>query len=242
MKAINNDIEVEEDEHCEVEKILKHRKRNKTLQYLVKWKDSDEQTWEPDYHFDTTEIIDDYWKEINKTKPNQVLLCLTNISKALRIISSNITFFLLFMCILCVIDTQIIKERVKFCDIQNREIWDLPESCVNTEIKPEYFNDEYFILSKITNEFDTLGTVCSKKLIRTSAYVNFFGSQTIRQTEEIIVVSKSECDKMRISKSCDKIEVTKMKCQDDYCESTFVPKIRFTWLTPTYNFYHKCVI
>ncbi len=44
---------IDEDEHCEVECILKHRIRNNQLQYLVKWKDTDEQTWEPEYHFDT---------------------------------------------------------------------------------------------------------------------------------------------------------------------------------------------
>jgi hypothetical protein len=64
---------------------------------LVKWKESDEQTWEPEYHFDTTEIIDEYWNEINKRKPDQVFFCLADISKAFRLLSGHSTQSLFIM-------------------------------------------------------------------------------------------------------------------------------------------------
>ena len=65
LKKVPNDVELEDDlEHCEVDCILNHRTRNKQLQYLVKWRDTDEQTWEPEYHFDTKECIEEYWQKL----------------------------------------------------------------------------------------------------------------------------------------------------------------------------------
>jgi len=147
LKPVNNEIDLEEEEHCEVEKILKHRTRNKTLQYLVKWMNSDEQTWEPEYHFDTREVIDEYWESINKPKPNSALFCLNKFKQALSLFALSPTIFLLLFCV-CSIDAHTIKGNFKLCDITSKENWDLPESCSISNQKPQVQNNNYYVISK----------------------------------------------------------------------------------------------
>lgn len=109
LKKVPNDIEIEDElEHCEVDCSLRHRTRNKQLQYLVKWKDSEEQTLEPKYHFDTTECIDEYWQKVNQNKNNKALLYLTTLSRIFKIVAQNpIMLSLFLLCIICVADSQI---------------------------------------------------------------------------------------------------------------------------------------
>lgn len=52
----------------EVEKILDHKIMNGRISYFVKWKgyEDDENTWEPEEHFNQTECIEDYWNSSNR--------------------------------------------------------------------------------------------------------------------------------------------------------------------------------
>ncbi len=60
---INYDAGSVDVEKYEDECIWHSRKRNGKLEYLVKWKHFPESdnTWELDYHFDTSECIEEYW-------------------------------------------------------------------------------------------------------------------------------------------------------------------------------------
>lgn len=51
----------------EVEKLLKHRKRNKKLQFLVRWKhfSSCHDSWEKEENLECPEILNEYMKENN---------------------------------------------------------------------------------------------------------------------------------------------------------------------------------
>ena len=65
LSTIPTDNEI----HYEVESILQHKKTNTGFEYLVKWKgynNPNDLTWEPDYNFDSNEIINSYWKICNQ--------------------------------------------------------------------------------------------------------------------------------------------------------------------------------
>jgi hypothetical protein len=62
-------IPTENKVHYEVESILQHKTTNTGFEYLVKWKgynNPNDLTWEPDYNFDSNEIISEYWKIRNQ--------------------------------------------------------------------------------------------------------------------------------------------------------------------------------
>ena len=78
LKVVNLEEEVTQEEdpdaHVEVEKILDHRMRKGRIEYFVKWanQDDEENSWEPEAHFDTTECIEDYWNSLaTPIVPNQ---------------------------------------------------------------------------------------------------------------------------------------------------------------------------
>jgi hypothetical protein len=60
--------QIPSNETYEVEKILDHRIINGRIMYFVKWKgyEEDENTWEPEEHFQQTQCIEDYWNSTNK--------------------------------------------------------------------------------------------------------------------------------------------------------------------------------
>src|SRR6202000_2685884 len=51
-----------------VEKVLDHRKIGNKIQYLVKWQGypDEDNTWEPESHFETIECIEEYWANKNR--------------------------------------------------------------------------------------------------------------------------------------------------------------------------------
>jgi hypothetical protein len=56
-------------ETYEVESIRDHRQRNGRIEYFVKWKDypPEENTWEPEAHFDHLEPLETYWRTRNES-------------------------------------------------------------------------------------------------------------------------------------------------------------------------------
>lgn len=65
LDIAEDDEQMQEDDTYEVEKILKHRKKGRQTEYLVKWKGYDETTWEPLNKFNNTECIDEYWDQLS---------------------------------------------------------------------------------------------------------------------------------------------------------------------------------
>ena len=63
-----------------------------------------------------------------------------------------------------------------------------------------YSHNLYHIVSRKTNEFDGRGTVCSKKVIKIQTHMNFIGAKSLIKTEEIIDLSKADCEYMSITK------------------------------------------
>ena len=56
------------DNNFEVETIIRHRGNTHNREYFVKWKNYDQShnSWEPAAHFDSPEIIQEYWKKYRK--------------------------------------------------------------------------------------------------------------------------------------------------------------------------------
>ena len=137
---------------------MRHRYKNKQLQYLVQWKDLDEITWEPEYHFDTQEVIDEYWQSINKKRPNSSTIALVLFLNAFKLVKNSPLMLLAILGFLCLASGQSITDDFKLCDIKNRQVWSLPNSCKQEIIEMPRLNNNYHVLSKTMNEFDGLGT------------------------------------------------------------------------------------
>jgi len=63
---ITEDDKMEEDNTYEVEEILRHRRKGRHTEFLVKWKGYTDTTWETEDNFYNTECIDNYWSKINE--------------------------------------------------------------------------------------------------------------------------------------------------------------------------------
>ena len=240
LKNVPKDIELEEEEHMEVEKIIAHRSRNNQLQYLTLWKDTQEQSWEPEYNFDTTEVIDEYWaKQPDKLKP-QVQSVLLSISKAFKLLTlciglNPLLFFLLFCVTMCA--SFEVSDTFKLCDISSPEVWNFQGSCEQSTMFNIKSNDFYHILAKRNNEFDGWATECSKKIIKVHAYRTFLFSDFFTKNEAVVTMTPEECELMRITKKCDNVP---MNCSGDFCESTQEPKIDFAWLQDNIQTWSEC--
>ena len=103
----------------EVEKIIDHRTRNGKIEYFVKWKSfsDDENTWEPETHFNTTECIEEYWKTKNKPAViNYARRTIPNIlSKSILLMMMIFTFFD-NSCATTIIDT------FKYCEVYDNKV------------------------------------------------------------------------------------------------------------------------
>jgi len=239
LKKIPNEIELEEEEHLEVESLLNHRTKNGELQYLTLWKDG-EQSWEPEYHFDTTEVIEDYWSNIRNKSNSKPLNNLLLVAKAFRLLglsSASVTVLSIFFLISLAVG-QTINENFKFCDVQSREVWNLPTSCQIESILLPKQNNNFFILSKAHNEFDALATVCAMKHIQVTTFKGFLMQESFSKSETIRNLNAYECELMNKYKKCGEERV--MTCVDSYCESTDSPNIEYIWLqTKSYN-WNEC--
>jgi hypothetical protein len=65
LEIADEDDKMEDGSTYEVEKILKHRKKGRHTEYLIKWKGYEDTTWETTDKFNDTECIDDYLDKIS---------------------------------------------------------------------------------------------------------------------------------------------------------------------------------
>ena len=58
-------------------------------------------------------------------------------------------------------------------------------------------------------------------------YLSIFGGKSFSKSEQIVVVSREECNEMERSNICmsDNNRI-KMSCENDLCESTSIPEVR----------------
>ena len=150
LKKLPEDIEEDDpDAHVEVEKILKHRKRAKKYEYLVKWKNQQdsENTWEPESSFDTIQCIEEYWSSINKTPK-------TNLASAMfGSILQTVTALLIFSALIPGSEGILINDSFKFCEIHdNKMIWSMPESCHTEQVPLDNTREQYYALTRMQNE------------------------------------------------------------------------------------------
>jgi hypothetical protein len=135
-----------EDEHCEVERILKHRRSNETkkFKYFVKWKDlpDEENSWVNESDFDTVVILNKYWKTVNtSTKQVSLLQSFTPL---------HMLMFTLLCLILCCNSStakSIFNEELPFCDMaKTPTLIDVVRSChyskSSAQSRPPFFTKE----------------------------------------------------------------------------------------------------
>lgn len=68
IKIVPNEVEDDEGSDYEVEQILNHREVNGKMEYLIKWKGYDEETWEPEQNLHDDDTKKRYWDIVDEVK------------------------------------------------------------------------------------------------------------------------------------------------------------------------------
>ena len=99
--------------------------------------------------------------------------------------------------------------------MKSREVWNLPTSCQIESISLPKQNNNFFILSKAHNEFDSIATVCAMKHIQVTTFKGFLLQESFSKSETIRNLNAYECELMNKYKKCG--EEIVMTCVDSYC-------------------------
>ena len=236
LKVIEVNKDLENEKHFEVEAIRDVRKRRNKYEYLVKWKDYPENdcTWEPEEHFDTTEIIEEFWA--NKHSINMTYTPMNWLWKSIFM------FMIIFSCINNSTAFKV-KDKFKYCEVHGtKAIWDMPESCAKP-IQIDAGKKEIFhIISKKSNEIEGKGWKCFKKYIRVETYKTFWGTETDNSLNPIEVIdslTREDCIEMVHTRKCEKI---RMNCDNNYCVTDEKPNLKYNWLQTNKYEYVYCEI
>ena len=238
LKKVAHDL-IEEDAnaHVEVEKILGHRKRKNRFEYLVKWakQPESENSWEPEGHFDTVEIIEEYWGSINKTPT--ATLASTKFSALINTVSA----LLIISATLGSSNAIRVKDNFRFCEIHdNKAIWALPESCAVQDIPMETVSSNYYVLSKLTNEVDGRGWFCSVTHRFASTHMSWgLTEQIFGQYQEHRELTKEDCAEMVRTKKC---KQNSMTCANEYCSSEIKPDFVYSFFKTSGYEWDECEI
>ena len=228
LKLVPEDIEEDDDEaHVEVDHIVKHRKYNRKLEFLVKWKDrpESENSWVSEADFDTVQCIEEYWSRINKAPAANLAF------KKLKSFINVINLAMIMSTIIPNTEAIKINDNFKFCEIHdNKAVWDIPESCRsgNTLENPHHSKSTYYVLNKRSNEVAGKGWYCTATKRIVTSYQSFFGQNEISRNDRTsLELTREDCRDMVNSKTCNnKI----MKCYGDYCVSEKTHEIKYSWL------------
>ena len=238
----NNELDEVDEDVLEIEYIIAHRIKKKQIEYLVKYKDDEIPVWEPDHAFDTLEIIEQYWNDLNNNnekdenkQTNETINFIHLYFRAAKIINRNMLILIIFMMCICssIGNNNIIKSKFKLCDINNKQILDIHNSCKNENIISKQLNANYFILSKSNNEFDTISKICTIIKQSVSTYNSLLFNKLTTKHQQVIILSKEQCETIINTNTCDGKQ---MSCLGNKCESIYKPNIEYSWLqTNEYN-------
>ena len=238
LKRISDTVEEDDpNAHVEIDYILKHRKYNKKTQYLVKWKNREDSTWQDEADFDTLDVIDEYWAKVHKTPTVQ--LAFTKLNSFVNLI----TLAMLMSTVLPNTNAIKIHDKFKFCEIHdNKAVWDIPESCqINNQFNQERQTPQsFYVLSKKSNEVSGTGWLCqaTNRVVTTS--VSFWNTPSIiRNERNPVELTREDCREMVNTKKCNN---RPMKCSGDFCESEFKPEEKYSWFSTETTKWTECQI
>ena len=122
---------------------------------------------------------------------------------------------LILFCMTCTSAFQV-SGNFKHCTLNdNSPFVNMYESCHTFETHTTNLNAKVSILEKRLHEIDGYGYECFKAKITTTTRETWTGNHITDRNEEIIKVSKEECNIMIQYKRCEK---EKMYCKQDMCE------------------------
>ena len=235
----------EEPEIVEVETILNHRKRYNKMEYLVKWKDfpESENQWVKESDFDSTEPIEEYYRNLNKSRESVNLCRQIEQEESNRGHSKWYKIWLLVILVLQLFNNTNalkIEDKFKFCTTdQNSPVVNMRDSCKNFHIVDKSASNEYLILEKRKYLVDGYGFVCTRKRVEIETFSNFFGIKSIQRYTVPEVVSKEECQAMILTNKCDGHNMT---CSQDYCEAKTEPNVQYAWLNYLWFKSYHCFV
>lgn len=242
LKVVDVEDAEEIKEDVEVERILKHRKRNGEFEYLVKWTghDESENEWVRASDFNTTEIIEEYHAKIasdrgdesseesekapkkrgrpqgskNKPKSNNVAM----------------TVALIFLILPCILGKKI-EDNFKFCTVNdNSPVLDASGSCKTFQVMSREVNQTFTLLDRRKYLVNGRGFMCEAKKISQVTWKDWWFSKIKERSEHVITLTRDECSAMVIAKNC---FGNKMECEGSHCRFEEQPYEAYYYLHRT---------
>ena len=217
----------EDEEIFEVEKILKHRKRNGKFYYWKGFKIQDA-TWEPETNFNTTECIENYWRDINSIEKTSI---------SVNLLFLQVLLFILFLPVVMMTE---IKSSFKLCKSNDHNvIVDMSYMC---DLQNNSFNGSvakkiYHILTKRNHNVNGKGYICKKNRIIRKTYMTLFGERWLDKEVVNEELSKEDSFIMVTTKRCAE---RKMTCIESSCLYNDEPEIIFKRMRDDKVIYYHC--
>ncbi len=242
LKKLPDDIEENDpNAHFEIEEIIKHRKRAKKYEYLVRWKNhsEEENTWEPESSFDTIQCIEEYWSNKNKSPKDNKSPKANLASGFFSSMFQTVNALLIISALIPGSDGILIKDAFKYCEIHdNKAIWAMPESCRTENVPIQNIQSEYYALTKLTNEVDGRGWFCTMQHRTAQTHLSWSLKQEIfGQFSETRELTQEDCAEMIRTKKCGQIHMT---CENDYCISKEQPELVYSFWSTTSQEWSEC--
>ena len=118
---------------------------------------------------------------------------------------------------------------MKFCNVESNPVyWNKIYPCKEESIHIESIrNGKFQVLAKLHDKVSGNGYQCSKQLIISTHYKNFFGYESTETEVSIVKLTRFECQSMVNSRTCDN---QNMVCTSSTCH--YIPKAKksFTWM------------
>lgn len=232
-------LEANDEQSFEIEDIRDHRMRRGQIEYLVKWKDFPEEdnTWEKEAQFDTTECIEEYWSKQNTTAINYVKVDKSNEQDSgtqSRLMNQptfqQIMCFIIFTAMILIQKTKAIQviDTFKYCEThQNHIVLDMQTACTMPEMNnKENIIEEWIVLAKRLHVVDGVSFMCKKQEIIYTTSKTWAGTPMTNKIESTIKLTRSDCEYMVATKRCNE---QIMKCVGDVCSYNKEPALQFEY-------------
>jgi len=224
----------------EVEKIIDHKEVNNKKLFLVKWKDlpDAENSWVPEDHFDTIEIIKEYWNKLEgrpakrgRGRPRKQVASI-NLTSLIYLAMT----WMLFLQIACTkIDGNFLtctSNKGKPINVDNMCIDYQKFMFPNVTLRGNLNSSSIYplnLLGKTRYKILVTGFECFKEKTRIVTYKTFFGYHLTMSERFSELVSLEDCHEMVKDGRCVKNK-NELKCVNNICNYADTLEIDHYWL------------
>ena len=157
-------------------------------------------TWEPEAQFDNTEPIHEYWRkqqEVNYAAPNVTQnIKINQPRKTARkswIMKSLLLLTMLFSTFTNSIEAIMVTQKFKFCQVYDRMILDLTDTCVENTVVENSKAMSLHILNQRTNKISGTAFQCKKQRIKITTYKSLLWYDSTNIEKSDVELTREDC-------------------------------------------------